>query len=104
MKPVVVVLTPSIDFARNDTSSMKTPGARYSGMAILLQDTNRKDASAPTVPAVRATRGWRYARRSGSDRATKDSLTERVVANDAKTSARSANAGTGAGGEAGGPN
>src|SRR5262245_16214360 len=32
MKPVVVVLTPSIDLERNETSSTYTPGARYSGI------------------------------------------------------------------------
>src|SRR5215469_13993806 len=31
-KPVVVVLNPSIDFARKETSSTYTPGARYSGI------------------------------------------------------------------------
>src|SRR5687768_14007310 len=36
MKPVVVVLTPSMDLARYETSSTKTPGARYSGMAAPL--------------------------------------------------------------------
>jgi hypothetical protein len=34
-KPVVEVGTPSIDFDRKLTSSTKTPGARYSGMASL---------------------------------------------------------------------
>src|SRR5688572_26304658 len=37
MKPVVVVLTPSIDLARYDISSTNTPGARYSGMAVSLR-------------------------------------------------------------------
>src|SRR5258707_11747586 len=31
--PVVLVLTPSIEGALSSTSSRKTPGARYSGMA-----------------------------------------------------------------------
>src|SRR4051795_8798426 len=31
-KPVVLVATPSIAFARNETSSTYTPGDRYSGM------------------------------------------------------------------------
>src|SRR3989344_1111644 len=34
MKPVVVVDTPSMVLARNEVSSTKTPGARYSGMGI----------------------------------------------------------------------
>src|SRR6266568_9511837 len=36
INPVVVVLTPSMDFDRNDTSSTYTPGARYSGMPFSL--------------------------------------------------------------------
>ena len=69
-KPVVVVLTPSMDLARNETSSMNTPGARYSGMGKLLvcgvgvvhrchHAKNRNDASAATVPMVRAVTGTR---------------------------------------------
>src|SRR3954447_12203751 len=36
-KPVVLVPTPSIDLARKLVSSTYTPGARYSGMAHLLE-------------------------------------------------------------------
>src|SRR3989442_11204733 len=36
MNPVVVVLTPSMDLERNETSSTYTPGARYSGIVISL--------------------------------------------------------------------
>ena len=33
---VVLVLTPSIDFDRNDVSSTYTPGARYSGIGVSM--------------------------------------------------------------------
>jgi hypothetical protein len=49
MKPVVVVLTPSMDLERYDTSSTKTPGARYSGIAISFSRSKRRKPQFRTV-------------------------------------------------------
>src|SRR5260370_1098779 len=69
MKPVVVVLTPSIDLARNDVSSTYTPGARYSGMAVLLAALGARSSLGQAVGTNREADGPEPAPPAGDARA-----------------------------------